>query len=322
VVAVSLKKNGLRARLLAAALDLSRRNGEAELGGPPLSFVDKLKFAALKRLVFRKIHQGVLDAMGGRMRATLSGGAPLPRTVGFFFRDAEIMILEGYGLTETSAGACVNRPELAKIGTVGPPLPGTSVRIADDGEILIRGPGVLREYWKDPEATAEAVRDGWFYTGDIGEVDAQGYVRITDRKKDLIVTAGGKNVAPQKLENLLKAHPLIAQAVIHGDRRPYLTALITIDADGLAAFAKDRGLAGDYTALTAHPQVRAEVDAIVRATNAGLASYETIKRHTVLDRDFSQDTGELTPKLSVRRKVVDRMYAPLLDAMYDGAPPR
>ena len=225
--------------------------------------------------------------------------------------------MEGYGLTETSAGSCVGRPDAYKIGTVGKPLPGTEVRVAADGELLIRGPGVMREYWKDPEATAEALENGWFHTGDIGEIDRDGFVRITDRKKDLIVTAGGKNVAPQKIENLIGSDPLIARCIVFGDRRKYLVALLTLDADALASFAREHGLAGDPTSWVHAPEVEAAVADIVARGNAQLASYETIKRWAILDRDLTVEDGELTPKLSVRRKVVAERYGDVVDSLYD-----
>ncbi len=309
---------GLQARLFEAACALSKKRGAALWGGAPLSPVEALAWAVLRRLVFRKIGAKLAAALGGHMRAMLSGGAPLSLTVGAFFEDAGLPIMEGYGLTETSAGSCVGRPDAYKIGTVGKPLPGTEVRVAADGELLIRGPGVMREYWKDPEATAEALEDGWFHTGDIGEIDRDGFVRITDRKKDLIVTAGGKNVAPQKIENLIGSDPLIARCIVFGDRRKYLVALLTLDADTLASFARERGLAGDPTSWAHAPEVEAAVADIVARGNAQLASYETIKRWAILGRDLTVEDGELTPKLSVRRKVVAERYGDVVDSLYDG----
>ncbi len=317
VVDKGLSAPGVKGKLFAAALELSARRGELELAGEQLGFVDGLKFKLLKKLVFAKVRAGVTQTLGGRMRLMLSGGAPLAHRIAWLFRDADILVLEGYGLTETSAGTTLNLPGVNRIGTVGPPLPGTEVKIAADGEILLRGPGIMREYWRNPEATAEALVDGWFHTGDIGELDpATGAVRITDRKKDLIITAGGKNIAPQRIENIVKSEVLISQCVIHGDRRKYLSALLTLDEAGLRELAAHRGLSGDYATLAKHPQVRAEVEAIIARANKELASYETVKKFEILDRDFSIETGELTPKLSVKRKVVTSKYGHIFDGFY------
>jgi long-chain acyl-CoA synthetase len=258
--------------------------------------------------------------MGGRMRLMLSGGAPLPKKIAWFFRDADIVILEGYGMTETSAGTTVNLPHNNQIGTVGPAMPGTDVKIAEDGEILLRGPGIMREYWRNPEATAETIVDGWLHTGDIGELDPRTKaLKITDRKKDLIITAGGKNIAPQNIENLIKTDKLISQCVVHGDRRKYLSALVTLDQAALEEFAKQHGLTGSYAELCKHPKVRAEVDGILARANKELASYESIKKFEILDHDFSIETGELTPKLSVKRKVVNSKYGHIFDSFYEDA---
>ncbi|RMG94057.1 MAG: long-chain fatty acid--CoA ligase [Deltaproteobacteria bacterium] len=313
---------GLPGKLFREARRLSEKRGNAEWGGPPLTLAERIEWRILERVVFGKVGAKLQAALGGRMRAMLSGGAPLSRTIAYFFRDAGIPILEGYGLTETSAGSCVNRPDAYKIGTVGPPLPGTEVRIAEDGEILIRGPGVMKCYWKAPEETAAVLEpDGWFHTGDIGEIDAEGFLRITDRKKDLIVTAGGKNVAPQKIENLIAGDPLIARCIVFGDRRKYLSALVTLDPEALASFAKERGLSGTLAELAHHPEVERHVADVIAKANAKLASFETIKRWTILDRDLTIEDGELTPKLSVKRKVVEERYKDLIDAMYDESVP-
>ena len=317
VVDKGMSAGGLKARLFEAALALSSKRGKLELDGRQLERLDTIKFRLLSKLVFGKIHAAVMETLGGRMRLMVSGGAPLPLEVGWLFRDIRILVLEGYGLTETSAATTVNRPADNQIGTVGPPLPGTEARIAADGEILFRGPGIMREYWRDPEATAESLIDGWFHTGDIGEIDQQtGAIRITDRKKDLIVTAGGKNVAPQRIENLVRSDGLISQCVVHGDRRKYLSALVTLDEAALRELAAQRGLTGDYSALARHPEVRAAVQRIIDRANQDLASYETIKKFEILDHDFSIETGELTPKLSVKRKVVNSKYGHTFDGFY------
>ena len=310
---------GLRGAMVRQALRLSQKNGELELAGRSLPLWDALQFAVLRRLVLTKISANVREALGGRMRAMLSGGAPLPRVIAWFFRDLGIPIMEGYGLTETSAGTVSNRPAKYRLGTVGLPVPGTEVALADDGEILVRGPGVMREYWKDPEATAEVLKDGWFHTGDIGQIDDDGFLMITDRKKNLIVTAGGKNIAPQKIENLVQAHPLVSHCLVYGDRRKFLTALITLDPAATAKFAEEQADLRNrsHAELTRHPRITEEIRQHIDGCNRHLASYETLKKYVILEADFSQDTGELTPKLSVRRKVVLERYKPLLDAFYD-----
>jgi long-chain acyl-CoA synthetase len=320
VVEKALGAGGTKAKLFTTALELSAKHGELELHGKSLGLIEKLKFKLLRKLVFGKIHAGISEILGGRMRIMLSGGAPLAKKIAWFFRDAEIVILEGYGMTETSAGTTVNLPDNNQIGTVGPAMPGTDVVIAEDGEILLRGPGIMREYWRNPEATAETIVDGWLHTGDIGEIDpVSKAVKITDRKKDLIITAGGKNIAPQNIENLLKSDRIISQCVVHGDRRKYLTALFTLDEAALTEHAKQHQLRGSYAELCKHPSVRAEVERVLALANKELASYESIKQFEILDKDFSIETGELTPKLSVKRKVINSKYGHIFDGFYDDA---
>jgi long-chain acyl-CoA synthetase len=264
--------------------------------------------------VFEKLHA----ALGGRLRVCFSGGAPLARDIAEFFHAVGILILEGYGLTETCPILTANRPDAFRFGTVGRAYPGVEIRLAEDGEVLARGPNVARGYHRRPEETAAVFgADGWFRTGDIGEVDADGFLRITDRKKDLIKTAGGSYVAPQHVENLLKGDPLVSQALVHGDRRPFPVALITLTPDGLAGLARATGL-GDRPAaeLVAAPAVRARVQGIVDAANAQLASYAQVKRFAILPDDFSLEGGELTPTLKLKRREVYRKYEALLDALY------
>lgn len=318
VIEKGQEAGGIRRKMLERAVQLSTKNGEAEERGEELPFFDKMQFRALKRLVFSKIGEGIMQKLGGRMRFMVSGGAPLPKKIAWFFRDADILLGEGYGLTETCAGTFVNREHNNQIGTVGPPVPGIQVKIAEDGEVLLKGPMILREYWKDPASTAEAISDGWFHTGDIGELDPKtNALRITDRKKDIIVTAGGKNVAPQKIENQLKTHKLVSQAVVYGDRRKYLVVLLTLDPERLAGFAKQHNLPGGYAEWTKHEEVQRHVTNIVDEVNRGLASFETMKHFRILDHDFSVEDGQLTPKLSVKRKVVSRRYGDIMDSMYD-----
>jgi long-chain acyl-CoA synthetase len=271
--------------------------------------------AVAKRLVFPKLGATLKERFGGRMRLFVSGGAPLSTKIGWFFRMVGFEILEGYGLTETSAGTFVNRPGKAKIGTVGPPVPGTEVRIAEDGEILVRGGGVMKEYYRNPAATAEVVRDGWLYTGDIGLVDRDGNLKITDRKKDIIVTAGGKNVAPQNLENDLKTDPLVSQVMVHGDKRKFLSALVTLNEENVRAWARENGVALDGP-LHENARVRERIQRAIDALNAKQASYSTIKKFAILPKDLTQEAGELTPTLKVKRKYCTQKYRAVLDAFY------
>jgi long-chain acyl-CoA synthetase len=318
VVNKGIAPGGLKAKLFTAAAELSAINGQLESKGQSMSVIDSLKFAVLKRLVFKKIGQGLSELMGGRVRFLVSGGAPLAPQIAFFFRDAGITILEGYGLTETSAATFVNRLGDNTIGTVGPPMPGTEVRIAADGEVLLKGRGVMREYWNNPEASAEVFQDGWFCTGDIGTLTSDGKLKITDRKKDIIVTAGGKNVAPQNIENLLKTHKLVSQVVVHGDKRKYLTALITLDPDALKTFCVECGLGdGSYAEMTQKPEVYKEIQDGVDNLNKELASYETIKRFKILEHDFTIESGELTPSVKVKRKVINDRYKDVFDSFYE-----
>ncbi|HET8732668.1 MAG TPA: AMP-binding protein, partial [Anaeromyxobacteraceae bacterium] len=277
--------------------------------------VKTLGFRLGEKAVFPKLSAALAERFGGRMRLFVSGGAPLSPKINWFFTLLGFTILEGYGLTETSAGTCVNRIGKNKIGTVGPPVPGTQIKIAEDGEILIQGGGVMKEYYRRPEATAEVLKDGWFATGDIGELDADGYLKITDRKKDLIKTSGGKYIAPQNLENELKADPLISQVMVHGDQRKFVVALVTLSVDNARQWAREQGIS-DEEALHSNPKVKARIQQAVDALNARQASYATIKKFAILEQDFTQERGELTPTLKVKRKVVTERYKKTLDAFY------
>jgi long-chain acyl-CoA synthetase len=257
--------------------------------------------------------------MGGNIRFFVSGSAALNREVQEWFYDAGLLVLEGYALTETGVPTCVNSPRSTRFGTVGPPVPGTEVKIAEDGEILVKSPGVMRGYHNQPEATAEALQDGWFATGDIGELDDQGYLRITDRKKDLIKTSGGKYVAPQKVEGVLKlVCPFISQVVVHGDGRKYVTALITLDPEAIDSWGSGQNLNASSTEeLAASPEVRDLIQGYVDQANAKLERWETIKRFAILPAELSIDEGEVTPSQKVRRRAVEQKYADRLDALYD-----
>jgi len=247
-----------------------------------------------------------------------SGGAPLARDIAEFFHAIGILILEGYGLTETTPVLTVNRPDAYRFGTVGRPLDCCQVRIAHDGEILGRGANVARGYYRRPEETSESWdATGWFHTGDIGEFDADGFLRITDRKKDLIKTSGGKYIAPQKIENLLKLQPHVSQAVVIGDQRNYCVALLTLDTDAMATWAHEAAVTDTTAAaLAAHPAVRALLETEVAAVNAQLASYETVKNFHILPAELTVEGGDLTPSLKVKRKVVTQRFAREIAALY------
>lgn len=279
---------------------------------------DTLGFALAKKLVFSKVRATLDQKLGGKMRLFISGGAPLPRKIAYFFDLLGFIVCEGYGLTETSAGSSITLPGAMKIGTVGKPFPGVEIKLAADGEILIRGPGVMKGYYRNEAATAEVLEpDGWFHSGDIGELDAQGFLRITDRKKDLIKTSGGKYCAPQNLENALKTQPIISNSMVYGDGRPYLTVLICPNEDAAKKLLADKGVTvGSYAELAQRPEIREAVQQAVDAVNAQQPPYSTLKKFTLMDHDFSQETGELTPTLKVKRKACTQKYLALLDAMY------
>ncbi|WP_413757167.1 AMP-dependent synthetase/ligase [Streptomyces sp. MMBL 11-3] len=292
--------------------DNFRRTGVASA---PFPLATKHKLA--DTLVFGKIR----EAFGGRLRACVSGSAALAPEIGYFFAGAGIHILEGYGLTESSAASFVNPGEAYRTGTVGKPLPGTEVRIADDGEILLRGPGIMEGYHGLPEKTAEVLEsDGWFHTGDIGELSADGYLRITDRKKDLIKTSGGKYIAPAEVEGQFKAVcPYVSNILVHGADRNFCTALIALDEPSILGWAEDNGLSGkSYAEVVAHPTTVALIDDYVRTLNEGLQRWQTIKKFKLLPRDLDIEHGELTPSLKLKRPVVEREYGHLIDEMYAG----
>jgi long-chain acyl-CoA synthetase len=288
------------------------------LAGTAVPWLLALQRWLADRLIFARIRA----ATGGQLRFAVSGGAPLNANISRFFLAAGLPVLEGYGLTETSPVITVNRLERIKPGTVGPPLPGVEVRIADDGEILTRGPHVMQGYFRNDAATAAAIDpDGWFHTGDIGELDAEQYLTITDRKKDLIVTAGGKNIAPQPIEALLKGHRFIANAVMLGDRRPFPIMLLVPNFDTLAGWAREQGIAvADPAELVARRDVQDKLEREARKSFRDLAHYEMPKKFLLLPRDFTIESGELTPKLSIRRRVVEDHWRIAIEALYSGDP--
>jgi long-chain acyl-CoA synthetase len=270
------------------------------------------QYAVADRLVFRKLRQG----FGGRIRFMISGGAPLSKELAFFFHGAGLPILEGYGLTETSPILAVNTPEHFRPGSVGKPLPGVDIRIAEDGEILARGPNVMKGYYNRPEATGEALAGGWFHTGDIGQFDADGFLYITDRKKDLIVTAGGKKVPPQPIENTLRSDRFISEAVVLGDRRPYLVALVVPHFNVLESYAREHGIEfANAEELVRNPRIQALLEERVHHHQAQSASFETIKKIYVLERPFELGP-ELTPSLKVKRKEVTQRFEREIAALY------
>ncbi|MDQ8701013.1 long-chain fatty acid--CoA ligase [Streptomyces sp. LHD-70] len=292
--------------------DNFRRTGNASAPFPLSA-----KHAVADKLVYGKLR----DAFGGRLRACVSGSAALAPEIGYFFSGAGIHILEGYGLTESSAASFVNPGEAYRTGTVGKPLPGTEVRIADDGEILLRGPGIMEGYHGLPEKTGEVLEsDGWFHTGDIGELSADGYLRITDRKKDLIKTSGGKYISPAEVEGQFKAVcPYVSNILVHGADRNFCTALVALDEPSILAWAEEQGLGGkSYAEVVADQRTVTLVDGYVRELNQGLQKWQTIKKFRLLPRDLDVEHGELTPSLKLKRPVVEREYKGLIDEMYAG----
>ncbi|MEJ7832596.1 MAG: AMP-dependent synthetase/ligase [Nocardioides sp.] len=277
------------------------------------SIAVRAQHAVFARLVYGKLR----DALGGQCSYAVSGGAPLGERLGHFYRGIGLTVLEGYGLTETTAALTVNLPDAHKVGSVGRPLQGTAVRVADDGELLFRGRQVFAGYWDNEAATAEALeRDGWFHTGDVGEVDDEGFVRITGRKKEILVTAGGKNVAPAVLEDRLRAHPLVSQCMVVGDRQPFIAALVTIDPDSFAAWAQTHGKSGEIADLVGDPDLRAEVEGAVEEANSAVSKAEAIRKFRILPGDWTEEGGQLTPSLKLKRNVVLRECKDEIAALY------
>jgi len=306
---------GPRRRIVEWAFGVGRRTSSLRLaGGRPRGLL-----AAQQAIAERLVFSAIKARMGGKIRFFMSGSAGLNREVQEWFHAAGLLLLEGYGLTETSSLTCVNNPRAPRFGTVGPPIPGSELKIADDGEILVKGPGVMRGYHHLPEATAEAIVDGWFATGDIGYIDDHGYLKITDRKKDLIKTSGGKYVAPAEVEGVIKAAcPYVSQVVAHGEGRKYISALVALDPGAITEWADAQGLAyGSVEDLTKAPEVRALVDGCVQAANRKLERWETVKRWAFLPGELDVEHGEVTPSMKVRRAEVTRRYADLLDSLYD-----
>jgi len=293
------------------AIDYSRSLDD---GGPGLGL--KLKHTLFDKLVYGKLRH----AMGGQVRWAVSGGAPLGERLGHFFRGIGVTILEGYGLTETSAATTVNRPSSLRVGTVGQPFPGASVKVAQDGELLLAGAQIFQGYWNNPTATAEAIEpDGWFHSGDIGEIDDRGFVRITGRKKELIVTAGGKNVAPAVIEDRIRAHWLISQCMVVGDARPFVAALVTIDVEAFPSWLKQAGKPEDATvaSMVDDPDLIAVIQTAVDEGNKAVSSAEAVKKFRILPVDWTEEGGQMTPSMKVKRNVVMKEYEADVAALYN-----
>ena len=309
----ALAGGAAKRRIFFWARAVADRWADEKLAGREPKGLLAMQYGLAQRLVFSKLK----ERTGGRLRYFVSGGAPLAPEINKFFYAAGLMILEGYGLTETSPVIGVNTPENFRIGTIGKPIDGVEVKIAEDGEILTRGPHVMQGYYNKPEATREAIDDeGWFKTGDIGVIE-DGYIRITDRKKDIIVTAGGKNIAPQPIENAVKTNKYVSQAVMIGDKRKYPVMLVVPNWDNLEKWAKIKNILWtDRAQLLTMPTIRAKMDKEVRSKFEGLASFETPKKIALLEHDFSVDSGELTPTLKVKRRMIDRNYKTIIDELY------
>jgi long-chain acyl-CoA synthetase len=312
---VAMAGGGVRRRIFDWSVGVGRRAAELRRAGRQPTGLLKLQHAVADRLVFAKLRH----RFGGRLRFFVSGSAALSAEVAEFFHAAGVLILEGYGLTETSAASFVNRPDSFRFGTVGPPLPGTQVRIADDGEVLVRGPGVMRGYHNLPEETAAALPgDGWFRTGDIGALDDDGFLRITDRVKDLIKTSGGKYVAPQSVEIIFKAVcPYASEIVVYGEGHPYCTALVALDREAIGPWADEAGMGQlSFAELAGHQQVRALIAGYLEEANTRLPRWETIKRFAILPRELTVEDGDLTPSLKLKRRVVTAKHRDLLESLY------
>jgi len=314
IVSGAAAAGGLKAKLFDWAVGVGRQAGALRLQGKPVPGGLAVKHAIANKLVFSKIQA----ALGGRVRWTVSGAAPLNKTIAEFFHACGVLILEGLGMTENTSFSNVNREDRNKFGTVGPVGPGIEMKIADDGEVLFRGPNVMKGYFKSPEATAETIdADGWLFTGDVGEIDEDGFLRITDRKKDLIITAGGKNIAPARIEGVLKTSRFVSQAMAYGDRRKFLVALLTLDLDQVEAWAVTHGVSFDRRDnLVTDPRVRQLIDAEVADANRRLASFESVKKVAILPGDFTVESGELTPTLKLKRKVVTERHRDTLESLY------
>jgi len=306
------KQGGIKKAIFDWSLGVGRKMREAERAGRKPGFLLRKQHAFADKQVLAKIR----GLFGGKLRLAVSGAAPINPEILRFFDSAGVLVLEGWGMTETSTAATISTPDDFKVGTIGKPFPGCEVRIAEDGEILVKGPNVFQGYYKNDEATRETIVDGWLHTGDIGEIDSEGFIKITGRKKDIIITAGGKNITPANLENEMKQHPLVSQCVVVGDRKPYLVALVTLDPDEAVAYAREHGLPDDPAQLAERPEVRREIEAHREKMNERFARVEQVKKVAILHHDLSQESGELTPTLKVKRAVVAAKHEREIEALY------
>ena len=311
--AAAEKEGGLKKRIFWWAIGVGTKVREMERRGEKPGFLLSRQYKFADDRVLSKIR----NLFGGRVRQCVSGAAPINTDILRFFDAAGVLVLEGYGMTETSTAATTSTPEDFKFGTVGRAFKGCEIKIADDGEVLIKGPNIFQGYYKNEEATEETVVDDWLHTGDIGELDSEGYLKITGRKKDIIITAGGKNITPANLEAEIKQHPLVSQCVVIGDRRPYLVALVTLDPEAAVAYAAENELDADPEALASDPKVKASIMSHVDQVNAKFARVEQVKKIEILPHDLSQETGELTPTMKVKRNIVAEKYASNIEALYE-----
>ncbi len=316
IVLMQKAEGGLKEKLFNRAFEVGVQVDRLKREGKSVPALLNLQHGLFDKLVYSKIR----ERFGGRVRFFISGAAALNREVAEWFNAAGIQILEGYGLTETSAGSFVNRPWQNKFGTVGLVMPGSEVKIAEDGEVLVKGPGIMEGYHNRPEATAEVLEDGWLHTGDIGELDEDGHLRITDRKKDLFKTSGGKYIAPSQIESTFKALcPYVSQFLVHGNDRNYCVALVTLDPDAMADWAGQNGMAGaSYEEIVTSDKVKEMLGGYIEQLNARLNRWETIKKWILLEQDLTVESGELTPSMKVKRKVVEENYQDKIDALYAG----
>jgi long-chain acyl-CoA synthetase len=308
------KEGGLKKAVFDWSIKVGGRVRELERAGREPGFLLRKQYEFADRQVLSKIR----GLFGGKLRLAVSGAAPISPEILRFFDAAGVLVLEGWGMTETSTAATISTPDEFKIGTIGKPFPGCEVRIAEDGEILVRGPNVFQGYYKNEQATREAIVDGWLHTGDLGAIDPDGFIRITGRKKDIIITAGGKNITPANLESEIKQHPLVSQCVVVGDRRPYLVALVTLDPEEAVAYAGEHGLPEDPAELAASGEVRAAIEAHLAKVNEKFARVEQVKKIAILPEDLSQESGELTPTLKVKRAVVADKHQNEIEQLYAG----
>jgi long-chain acyl-CoA synthetase len=308
------KEGGLKKTVFLRAIEIGRKVRALERAGKRPNPI----LATEYRLADKQVLSKIRALFGGRLRLAVTGAAPINPEILSFFDAAGVLVLEGWGMTETSTASTISTPDAFKVGTVGRPFPGCEIKIADDGEILVKGPNIFQGYYKNPEATAETLVDGWLHTGDIGEIDEDGYVKITGRKKDIIITAGGKNITPANLEAEIKQHPLVSQCVVIGDRRPYLIALVTLDPEEAIAYARDRGLDQSPEAIAQNKDIRDSIETHVEKINQRFARVEQVKKIAILPHDLSQEGGELTPTMKVKRNVVAEKYASVIDDLYGG----